>query len=55
MDKSRICQTCSALACGLLQYHSDTHTYYCPVFKIGYVADEDEVRTLEEKEDGHTD
>ena len=37
MDKSRICQTCSASACGSLQYNSDTHTYYCPVFNIGYV------------------
>lgn len=55
MDKSRICQTCSASACGSLRYNSDTHTYYCPVFNIGYVADENEASTLEENEDGRTD
>ena len=48
MNENPICQTCSALACGSLQYNSDTNTYYCPVFNIGYVADDSEANISKE-------
>ena len=54
MNGNPICQTCSALACGSLQYDSDTNTYYCPVFNIGYVAEdkiEVEANTQEGREE----